>query len=169
MDPLITAGDLDDYLQRPVPPPLAALAVAGASGIVRSHCRWNISREEAVTFKVDGSGTTVLSLPTLHITDVTAVTVDGETVDLDDVYWLSRGQLHREQGWPRWARADVECDSGYTDIPDVIKIVALSLAARYIGNPQALKSATVGAVQRVYAAPQPNSLELALLDSFRLP
>lgn len=169
MDPLITAGDLDDYLQRPVPPDQAALAVAGASGIIRSRCRWNISREVGVTFKVDGSGTYVLNLPTLRLTDVLSVTVDGGPVDVDDLRWSTRGQLYRDTVWPRWSMIEAVVDSGYPDNPDVVKIVALSLAARYIGNPQALKSATVGAVQRVYATPEPNPLELALLDAFRLP
>lgn len=169
MDPLVTEGDLNDYLQRPVPPNQAALAVVGASGIVRSHCRWEISREEAVTFKVDGSGSQVLGLPSLYVTDVTSVAVNTVPLDLADLRWSKRGQLYRSTGWARWSTVEVECDSGYTDIPDVIKIVTLSVAARYVNNPQGLRSATVGAVQRTYANTQLNSLELALLDAFRLP
>lgn len=169
MAPLATEGELDDYLQRSVPPAQAALAVAGASGIVRSYCQWEISREEAVTFKVDGSGTRVLSLPSLYITDVTSIAVNTVPVDLADVTWAKRGQIYRYAGWARWSTVEVECDSGYTDVPDVIKIVTLSLAARHVNNPQGLKSAAVGSVQRTYAETQLNRLELALLDAFRLP
>lgn len=153
-----------------MPPDQAALALAGASGIVRTYCRWEISREEAATFKVDGSGVRVLSLPTLHITDVTSVEVDGTPLTVNtDVFWATRGQLYRAEDWPRWSTVEVVADSGYVDTPDVIKIVTLSLAARLVANPSALKSAAVGAVQRTFADTRLNSLELALLDAFRLP
>lgn len=169
MHPLVSAGELDEYLQQSVPPDTAALAVAGASGVVRTYCRWAISRETDVTFTVDGSGTQILGLPSLYLTNVTSVTVDGVPVDLADVRWSQRGQLYRSAVWPRWSRIEALVDSGYTETPDVIKIVCLSLAGRFVSNPQALKRAIVGAVQRVYADTRATSLEIALLDAFRLP
>lgn len=168
MDPLITGDELNEYLQRPVPADQAALAVAGASGIVRAHCRWTISREVAVTFTLGGVGGRVLGLPTLFMDAVHSVTVDGEPLDASSYYWDPTGQLYRTDGWTRWSKVEVVVDSGYVEIPDVVKIVALSIASRLVNNPGALKSATVGAVQRTYADPQLNRLELALLDVFRL-
>lgn len=165
----MSTGELDDYLQRSVPYEQAALAVAGASGIVRAHCQWDISREENVVFKLNGSGTPVLSLPTLQLTAVHAVTVNGEAVDSGDYRWARRGQIYRTTNWSRWDHIDAEVDSGYTATPDVVRIVALSLAARIVSNPNALKSATVGAVQYTYPGAELNRLEMSLLDKFRLP
>lgn len=169
MDPLVTGAELNDYLQRTVPPAKAALALEGASGIVRAYCGWDISRAEQVTFTVDGSGTTVLGLPTLHVTAVIAVAVNGVPLEEGTYSWSQRGQLYRDTAWSRWSQVGAEVDSGYTDIPDVVRIVALSIASRLLDNPSGLKAATVGAVSRTFAAPNLNTVELALLDRFRLP
>lgn len=169
MDPLVSAEELGDYLQRPVPPAAAALAVAGASGIVRAYCQWDITAQDAITFTVTGTGSRVVGLATLHLRDVTSVTVDDVLIDPGDYRWSARGQLYNlSTAWPRWSTIDVVVDAGYDDPPDVVKIVALSLASRYLSNPHGLKAATVGAVQQTYAGPELNSLELALLDCYRL-
>lgn len=167
MDPLVTVDELSAYLQRTVPAETGALAVAGASGAVRAHCGWDIAYEDGVQFELDGSGSRVLNLPTLHLIAVYAVYVNGEELDPDGYRWARRGQLYRDTPWPRWQGVVADCEHGYAAIPDVVKIVTLGQAARYLANPEALKIAAVGSVQRTYA--DLTSLDLALLDQYRLP
>lgn len=167
MDPLITVGELADYLQRPVDPARGPLVVAGASAAVRAHCRWDLSYDPAATFTVDGNETRVLNLPTLNLIAVDEVRVNGVALLDSEFRWARRGQLFRDAGWSRWQQIDVDCEHGYAPAPDVVRIVALGLAARYLSNPESLKIATVGSVQRTYN--DLTSLDLSLLDAYRLP
>lgn len=172
MDALITVAELTTHLQRPVEPAAGALAVAGASGAVRSRCGWNISRETA-TFELDGSGTTVLNLPTLFLSAVISVDVAGELVspavsgDLHVGYRSTvRGQLYRYGGWPSFSRITVTCEHGYDPVPDVVRLVALTLASRTLSNPERLKTAAVGSISRTFDL---SELDVRLLDPYRLP
>lgn len=169
MDPLITAGDLRDYLQRPVDDAAALLAVAGASGAVRSYCRWVLTEELEATLHAAGTGSRVLGLPTLMLTAVTAVRVDGELLDEEDYQWAQRGQLYRPAPacWPLWSRIEVDCDHGYPAAPDAVQIVALGVAARYLSNPESLRDATTATVTRTYTLGF-TELEAALLAEYRL-
>lgn len=166
MDPLVTADDLATHLQRPVEPKPAALAVAGASGVVRAHCGWSISFEQAVTLHAAGSGTKVVGLPTLHLVAVDEVRVDGVVLAPQDFVWARRGQLYREASWPGpFGVVEVDCDHGYVLIPDVVRLVTLSVAAREYTNPVRLRTAAVGSVSRTYEL---TGLDTALLDPFRI-
>jgi len=171
MTPLATPEELNAYTRRTVDPVLADLLLAGATGTVQTYCGWGINAEAAVTFTVDGSGSQVLSLPTLELTDVQSVTVNGVALDpATDYKWSRRGQLYRCAGvWSTWSQIDAVVDHGYVTAPDVLKIVALALASRFIDNPQALKSAQVGSVSRTWSDSMLTSLEMALLDAYRLP
>ena len=167
MAPLITVGDLEAYLQRSVPAPAANLAVAGASGAVRAHCGWGIAQEVGVRLTVTGQGSRVLGLPTLHLTAVDEVRIDGEVVDADTYKWARRGQLYRDEPWPQWATVEADVDHGYDPIPDVVKIVALAMAARYVTNPELAKVAAVGSLSRTYFDTTP--LDARLLSEYTLP
>lgn len=171
MAALITVADLTTHLQRPVDAAAGALAVAGASGAVRARCGWNIS-QETTTFLVDGSGSTVLNLPTLLLEAVTSVTMDSDLVapavsPYDEGYrWTVRGQLHRHAGWPSFSRILVAATHGYAVVPDVVRLVALTLAARTLSNPERLKTAAVGSISRTFDL---SDLDVRLLDPYRIP
>lgn len=167
MDLLITEAELHEYLQRPIDPAAAALAVAGATGAVRSYCGWTISREIDTTLSAAGTDTRVVGLPTMALTSVGEVRVDDVVLAEDKYRWSLRGQLYCADGWPDWTRIDVDCDHGYLPVPSVVKIVGLGIAARYLTNPESLKIATVGSVARTYA--DMTALDAALLDRYRLP
>jgi hypothetical protein len=171
MAALVTVGDLQTHLQREVDQASAELAVAGASGAVRSYCRWDISREDA-TFVVAGSGTRVLNLPTLHLVDVLAVRLDDGTELVrgggdEDYLWAKRGQLYCSAGWPGpFRHVEVDCVHGYDPVPDVVRLVTLTVAAREYTNPMHLRDASVGSVTRRFDM---TALDMALLDTYRLP
>ncbi|MDP8971144.1 MAG: hypothetical protein M3N52_11760 [Actinomycetota bacterium] len=167
MAPLVTPTDLAAYLQRDVDLATATLAVEGASGAVRDLCGWPISQQVAVTLHATGNGSLVLGLPTLLLTAVTAVRVDGTLVDPSEYVWVRRGQVRRANGWPAWTRVEVDCTHGYDPVPDVVRLITLSLAARDYGNPEAVESTVVGSVERKFFAPTP--LDERLLEPYRLP
>ena len=54
---------------------------AAACGRVRSLCGWHIAPQVTETITVNGSGTPLLMLPTMHLVAVTDVTIDGYVVD----------------------------------------------------------------------------------------
>lgn len=149
MDPLATTGELNTHLQREIDNDRATQVVQLASGAVRAYCGWNLSLATE-TLQVAGSGTIVLTLPTLNLITVTAIVVDGTDLALDPltVSWTRRGQLLRMAGWPHMATVDVTCEHGYAEIPDVVKLVTLELAGRALNNPEGLRRVTVGAVTR---------------------
>lgn len=173
MLPLATAGELNIHLQRTVDTDQAEQAVQLASGAVRAYCKWNLSRE-TTTLQADGSGTVVLTLPTLELIDVTAIRVGGVDLHLDPslVSWTRRGQLLRAGGWPRLRNVEVDCTHGYDPVPDLLKLVVLEMAARGLNNPLGLVSATVGQVTRTWASsantPALSDLDERLLERYAI-
>jgi hypothetical protein len=171
MDSLVTTEAFASYLQRDVDTSTAELALQAASGIVRDHCRWDIA-EETATFVVDGSGTPILSLPTLRLTDVAEVRLDGVVLDPADCTWSANGLIRRiGLVWPRRFRCvEVDVTHGWAPIPDGIRAVVLTLASRFYANPDKVLSKTVGGISHTYATTTDlNDLELALVDGHRLP
>lgn len=168
MAALASAADLDLHLQRSIAPDVAALALAGASGAVRSYCGWGLLRE-TTTFTVDGTGSTVLDLPTLYLVSISDVLVDGLAINPDDVQPVvhPRGQLVWANIWPNLTKVEVEAVHGYDPVPDIAKLLTLTIAARIINNPDNLRSASVGTVTRSYDA-KLTALDMRLLDQFRL-
>lgn len=174
MDPLATAADLNLHLQRTVPDDLAALLLAGASGAVRAYCRWNISRTTE-TFDVIGDGRAFITLPTLRLRDVTEIRVDGIPVDLATAspapIWSAQGQIYWGALWARNAKLQIDVDHGYdaAEMPDLIRLVVLTLAGRQLNNPDGVKRATTGQVTREYfAGADLTELHMRLLDQYRI-
>lgn len=160
------ADELTAHLQHAVPPDVSASALAGASGVIRSYCKWGLSREDT-TLLAEGAGGVLLDLPTLHLVTVTAIRINGIAADVDGVIVTRRGQLVRATYWPVDAQVEVDCTHGYDPIPDVVKLLTLTLAARIISNPEGAKSASVGSVSRSFDASL-SHLDMRLLDPYRL-
>lgn len=160
--PLVSAGELQTYIQRPIDAQAALLAVEAASSVVREHCGWGLSREQAV-FYVNGNNSRVLSLPTLNLLAVDRVWVDG--IETSNYRWAQRGQLYRLLPWPDYRKIQVECVHGYDPVPAAIKVVALAFAARQVGNPERFRTAAVGSVSRTFDL---DRLDTELLFPYRL-
>lgn len=115
-----------------MPVDYAAAALAAA----RRWCGWAVTPpEEDVTVTVDGPGTKVLSLPSLHVTEVTAVAEDGVELDVDDLRISRNGQIRKRSGacWTSaYAGVVVTMTHGYTTAPDfdaAVEQAAASLTA----------------------------------------
>lgn len=146
----------------------ANLALAGASGAVRSYCGWTVLRATE-TLTVDGEGSRVLTLPTLHLASVDEVRIDGLALDPDGAQPTvhPRGQLIWANTWPALSKIEVDCEHGFEATPDVVRLVTLTLAARIFNNPDHVKTASVGTVTRTYDA-NLTALDMRLLDPYRL-
>lgn len=173
--PLATLADLEAHLGRPVDPAVGDAALTNASGLVRAWCGWVVSRELAVTFITQGTGSPLLSLPTLHLAAVASVTVEGvdlppDPFDPEGYDWYREGQLLRTTGWPTWPRSvKVVADHGWDPVPDAVRAVTVTVAGRQVDNPGNVRQEAVGTVIRQYHEVRITDLDLAVLAPFRLP
>jgi hypothetical protein len=173
---LASVDELETHLGRELDADQAELFLVLATGAVVAYCGWALEPEDT-TMQLDGDGSSVLSLPTLHLVDLTALVVDGVDIDpagTDWPIWSRKGQLYRRGGWRRHAVIEAEVSHGYDPIPDLLKLVALDLAARQVHNPTGLASVTVGQVSRTWARTGTgdpmalSGLHERLLDRYRL-
>jgi hypothetical protein len=181
MDTLATVAELQKALQRTVDPEAGTLALRLASGIVRDYVGWSLS-EETTTFVFDGSGHVLQSLPTLHLTAVAEVRLDGVPLvhaasnwpRAAEYTWSQRGQLYRPLGWPaRFRVGEADVTHGYPpgQLPDAVLAVVLGLAGGVVSNPgNTLRSKTVGSVTHTYrdAPAEMTPLQALQLSGYRL-
>ena len=141
-----TTGELASWLQTTVDSSAATLALNVASSAIRTYCGWAISAETVTAELHDGTGARSLWLPTLKLTEVLLVVADGVTlVAGTDFDWTSYGKLIRNGRWPRTARSvAVTYTHGYSVVPDVVKGICLTIAARAYDNPRGDKSHAEG-------------------------
>jgi hypothetical protein len=166
--PLITAEELAGYLQRDLDRYSADLAVQGASGLVRTACGWNVSRV-VETLTVNGNGSASMNLPTLRLNDVTEVRVDGVVVDASAYGWGANGVLVAVSRWPLGLRrVEVDADHGYEPIPDELRIVCCSVAARLYSNPENLLQRSAGTSSQMFRDLSLSELETRLISPHRL-
>jgi hypothetical protein len=154
-----------------IPAGQADLALAVASGVIRAECGWSITAELASWSGVCEPGSASVWLPTLLLTDVSAVSVDGLVVPPGGFAWSSRGRVSLAGRSFLPSVVSVSYTHGYAITPDAVRGVCLQLAARSVLNPGLLRSQvdTVGSVteSRTYAVPATGSISL-LTDADRL-
>ena len=142
-----------------------------AQAIVRAYCGWHIAPEQAETLIVDGSGSDVQPLPTLHIAELASVIERGVEVDITAYEWSEIGLLIRYDGqvWTDRVRGLlVSLTHGYEAWPLDVTAVIGDLLASGDSNVQ---SAQVGGVQVTYATADSllGTSHRAVLDRYRLP
>lgn len=153
------------------------------SGDIRSYCGWSISAEDGAVWTVDGDGSEVLAVPSLHLRAVNSVTVDGSSVDLADLEWSEAGYLVNRNRWPRKLRSVVvNGDHGYDPVPAEIVTVACSMASRLRPTAGAGGASSVRIGDYSETRPNTNKLtgavgpdmlganptEVAILDRYRI-
>jgi hypothetical protein len=79
----------------------AQAAIDAALAAARRWCGWYVSPvQTGVAMDVDGPGGTVLSLPTLNLISLTALTENGKTVDVTQLRVSRRkGVVSKKSGW----------------------------------------------------------------------
>jgi hypothetical protein len=148
-----------------------------ALATVVAYCGWHIAPSVTEDVVLDGTTSTVLRLPTLHLTSLDTLTISGVVVDVDDPYaveWSEAGYLRRSGGFGTLLRGVVVgITHGYDAMPLDVQAVIEGLASRaaYPSSPYV----QVGQVRvATDASGLPiggtlTSVEQMTLDRYRLP
>ena len=165
--PLLDVDDLADFQSSD---PAWFLPAAGET--IRTFCQWHIAPSVTVaqTLPVQPDGT--IMLPSLHVTGVESVSINGVELDSGSYQWHESGYIRRYRQqpyfqWPLWPleddlpfrerpsplalHVDVRYTHGYSELPLAVKAVALELATRAMEMPS-------GVATQIAAGPQTISL-----------
>ena len=140
-------------------------AVEAAEALVRAYCGWHIAPSETHTVVLDGKGGSTLFLPSLHVTAITSITVDGVLLAATAYEWSQTGQVNRRYGaWPRKLRSiSVVFTHGYPVCPPEVRDF-IEQSAKASAGSAPLTQAQVGQVAVTYSAPTPAR---SVLDPYR--
>ena len=147
---------------------------AAALAAARRYCGWCVTPPETVTLTIDGSGGPVLSLPTLYLTEVTAVTEDGVALDVDDLRVSKRGQIRKRSGawWTSaYAAVEVSFTHGYTTAKDfdaAVEQAAAALEAAGTRTDTSLKRKKIDDVEYEWFESASSFLNVSLLAPYRI-
>lgn len=163
-DPLVTLGSLDEYQTGD---PQALLEQVTAE--VRGRCGWHVAPPVTDTVTVEGDWSVFLPLPSLHVTDVQAVTAGGVLLDPGDYTWSQVGFLRRIRPWRRgWAGpVTVRFVHGYLAADDLAGVVKARVT-RLQANPAGALRTTVGPFTDQFEGGY-TSDELGVIRRYRLP
>lgn len=152
----------------PIDYAVAALAAA------RRYCGWVVTPPvEGVTVTVEGRGGTVLSVPSLYVTEVTAVVEDGVTLDLDTLRVSQDGTIRKVSGyWTSTGTVAVTMTHGYATAPDfdaAVEQAATALTTAATREDPALKRKKVDDVEYEWTETASSQfLNEALLAPYRI-
>jgi hypothetical protein len=152
-------------------------AQARALAEVQAYCGWHIAPSETETITVDGSGSNVQPLPTLRMTDLLSLSVDGLPVDLTQIEWSEAGFIRCDVAQTdRLRGVVVEITHGYDAMPLDVQAVVDRFASRLIESDQmSTMLAQVGQVRVALgrdglpASAALTELDRLVLDRYRLP
>lgn len=156
---LAVEADLSAYLRRDLSAEAATvqLLLDGASAAVVEACGWHIAGPVTESVTVDGSGTLIQALPTLHLTDVASLTEDGNPVPVAALDWSTNGLLQKRQRvpWTGRRRGIVATMTHGLDVvpPWVVTLVCAIAGRAYVGGLGVSQEAS-GGEHVVYANPR---------------
>lgn len=164
-----TTTELKGLLRRPDladNDPTLVLCLKGASGIVDSYCGQGLSgTDKTETFLGGGR---VLILPAYPVRTITSLKEnDVALTEGTDYLAMNDGTLTRLTRSLWGAKVEVAYTAGPETVPDEVKLVTLSVAARYFDNPTGLTQESLGVAWS--ATYGPNALsegEKAILDRY---
>lgn len=170
-----STADLASYLQQTFTADetaTASLLLDLATAAVVRACRGQqISYVANDTVTLRGAYSNRLRLPQRPVVDVTAVLIEDQAVS--DYEWTGKDVLYRPYGWafqpgistpvqavtgailvnpePRPYKVTVTYSHGYQTIPDDLRGVCVSVAARAFSNPRGLREEMIGSYREQYA------------------
>lgn len=188
-----TAADLASFLQVDVDAASADLALSFATAAIRRATAQHVElvTGDTVTLTAKASAVFLPEIPVLAVTAVRTwdAAAGGYGPSLDPVYysWTAAGQLTRLFGptdpgtslllarWPSRERAvQVTYDHGYAVIPDELRMVCVTAAARLYTNPEGVVSRTIGSYSERLETTRSTGVDFSpfekvILSSFRPP
>lgn len=154
---LVSPADLVEFRGAPFQPSV----VSGASGSVRSDCKWHVAPVVESTVKMRG-GDSVLVLPTLRLVEVVSVTGSGGTV-VTDFDWLPNGVLDRRGCFPRFV--EVVFRHGFDECPpELLSVVAERAVSGAAGR---VRQESLGS-RSVSLESGYDSVSMSVIDRYRL-
>lgn len=140
----------------------------------RRYCGWRIFPPETETIRLDGPGSSLIQLPSLHVVDVEEVRqLYGPEWETVEVSWSQTGLMRRRRGCftDEYRGIEVTLTHGFEDAPDVLKVLS-DACHRELENPMRLASKKVGERQEAYATSGLSGVlfgsEFSVLDLYRL-
>lgn len=127
-------GDVPDL---PAPSGVDADAWAAAVAAARAFCGWHIAPSVTQTVTLDGGWSSVLILPSLHVTAVASVVNDGTPITAPD--WSPAGMVRRGDCgvWSgKYQGVTVTFTHGYDRLPMDLQAVLTTMASRGVTAPQ---------------------------------
>ena len=169
----LTAADVVTYTGSRLDEEAAQVWLTRGLAVVRRWCGWPVTpavEDDEVT--LDGPGSRLLVLPTVHVTELSAVVEDGVELDVDALLWSARGLVRKASGalWSADYRAIVvTMTHGYAAAPDFDAAV-LSLIDRMSLAPAGGQLVGVGPFRWSEDRPEGafTASERALLGQYRL-
>lgn len=147
-------------------------AGAQALAAIQAYCGWHVAPSRSETLVLDGSGATVQLLPSLHVTEITAVTDYTTEVDVAELEWSAAGFM-RHPSWlwtGRLRGVSVTLTHGFAAMPDDLAGVILSLSAITIGSgSQTAGPFTITAASQGTGPFAIGEYEMSVLDKYRIP
>lgn len=182
--PFISRTDLTDLSGRTVTAdPGATIAIDSACAMVRTFTEQDLDQVFNERITLDGTGTDAIVLPQLPVTNlgtVNLISSSGGTTAVTDYALNGHGVLLRKRGsanysWPTtiaWPvgrqNVQINYDHGYAEVPEDIRMVALTLAKRILIQGEAIQEG-VGQVNVRYGinATDLTDGEKAILAKYR--
>jgi hypothetical protein len=154
-----------DVLLADAPAGVDAAAWAAANAAVRAYCGWHVAPVVTETVTLDGSGTNLMFLPTLHLVDLVSIVNDGETVE--DPEWSAVGVVRGT--WTTKFRGVVATmEHGHTVCPPEILAVLTEIATSDL--PGSATSLASGPYKVGFGSTGPNAAasHASVLDAYRI-
>lgn len=138
-----------------------------AEGIVRAYCGWHIAPSRTETLRLRGWCDRVIVLPSLHVTAVTSVTLNGSVLDPAAYDCTEAGTLTvgYSDGRRWYDDLEVVFVHGYDAPPAEVTGAVQAIAQAGIDNPKRLTSWTRGPFGESYAA----GVDMTPLDPYKRP
>lgn len=151
------------------PPGADEAAWDAACAAVRAYCGWHVAPSAQEDVVLDGSGSRVMMLPTLRLTDLTDVTDDGTAVDSPE--WSAAGMVRKSTGgtWSwKFRSFAATMTHGYDDCPGELLGVIAEAASRGVAGVAATQ---VGQVRIESGSGSAGFMldQRAVLDRYRIP
>ena len=174
---MLTVDALADYTQGRLDADADETAeiLARSLAEVRKFCGWHVSPVlTADEITIDGPGGRLLWLPTLRVVDLTQVTEDGVTLDVDELEWSANGMVRKALSAPAWTEKfrgiTVTLTHGF-DSKD-FEAAVFSVADRKSQTPVGGAVVSVGpfrwSEEKITAGSAFTAAELAILQQYRL-
>lgn len=144
-----------------------------AEDAIRRYCGWHVAPVVTETLRVDGTGSSNVILPTLQMTELISVTVQGRAVDLERVHWSNAGMLRLPFAVPNeYGALEVQLKHGFENASHIGALVA-DIKKRAEVMPAGITRKRVGDVSVDYASVDQSGLKLfaserSMLDPYRL-